>query len=129
MADMPQVTVWRTPDRWIDRNRIYRLVLDDQVVGEMWPGKRLSIDPPPGDHRLYVKIDFMRSNQLQVTLPSEPGFEMLLACRAGKGNPFLNTIVRPRSYLDLHVMTQSERSSMEASAPASSKPRNLADPQ
>ena len=118
------IAVYRSPDIKVDRNRLYRVVIDDQEVGELWPGQRLSFNVPSGERRVLVKIDFMRSNEL--ALAPEPGDVVELAC-IGKGSlvAFFNTIFRRKAYLDLHVMTQGERAAWEAAQPQVPKPRNL----
>src|SRR5258708_20724574 len=108
----------------MDRNRLYKVVIDDQEAGELWSGHRLSFDVPSGVRRILVKIDFMRSNELAPA--PQPGDVIDLTCR-GKGSPiaFFNTIFRRKAYLDLHVMTQRDRPVSEAAKPHVPKPRNL----
>ena len=120
------VTVYRSPDIWVDRNRLYNVFVDDREVGELWPGQRLSVDVPSGERRIIVNIDFMKSNEVAVTAP--PSGVVDLSC-SGRGSPmaFFNTIFRRNAYLDLHVMTEAERASWEAAQPRVPKPRNLGD--
>lgn len=118
------IAVYRSPDIKVDRNRLYKVVIDDQEVGELWPGQRLSFNVPSGEPRVLVKIDFMRSNEL--ALAPQSGDVVELAC-TGKGSlvAFFNTIFRRKAYLDLHVMTPGERAAWEAAQPQVPKPRNL----
>ena len=118
------IAVYRSPDIKVDRNRLYKVVIDDQEVGELWPGQRLSFNVPSGERRVLVKIDLMRSNEL--ALAPQPGDVVELAC-TGKGSlvAFFNTIFRRKAYLDLHVMTPGERAAWEAAEPQVPKPRNL----
>jgi hypothetical protein len=67
----------------MDRNRLYKVVIDQHEKGELWPGQRSSFDVQPGEHRVQVKIDFMRSNELAVTV--QPGDAVELSC-AGRGS-------------------------------------------
>jgi len=119
----PTIAVYRSPDIRVDRNRLYKVVIDDQEVGELLPGQRMSFDVASGERRVLVKIDFMRSNELALT--PQPGDVVDLTC-TGKGSPiaFFNTIFRRKAYLDLHVMTPSERAAWEAARPSPPKPRN-----
>ena len=121
----PTLSVYRSPDIWMDRNRLYKVVIDGQQVGELWPGQRLSFDVASGDRRVLVKIDFMRSNEL--VLAPQPGDVIDLTC-TGRGSlmvAFFNTFFRRKAYLDLHVMSSSDRAAWEAAQPVPPKPRNL----
>jgi hypothetical protein len=120
----PTIAVYRSPDIRVDRNRLYKVVIDGQEVGELWPGKRLSFNVPSGERRVLVKIDFMRSNEL--ALAPQPGDVVDLTCTGtGSAIAFFNTIFRRKAYLDLHVMTQGERAAWETAQPQVPKPRNL----
>jgi hypothetical protein len=81
---------------------------------------------PTGKRRVLLKIDLMRSNEL--ALAPQPDDVIELTC-TGKGSPmaFFNTIFRRKAYLDLHVISSSERSAWEAAQPKPPKPRNLGD--
>lgn len=120
----PTIAVYRSPDIRVDRNRLYKVVIDDQEVGELWPGQRMSFDVVSGERRVLVKIDFMKSNELALT--PQPGDVIDLTC-TGRGSlvAFFNTIFRRKAYLDLHVMTPSEGAAWEAAQPSPPKPRNL----
>jgi len=120
------IAVYRSPDIGMDRNRRYKVLIDGQEVGTPWPGQRLSFDVPSGEHRVVVKIDFMRSNELVVD--TQAGDLVELACRGrGSAFAFLNTIFRRNAYLDLRVMTESERATWESARPEVPKPRNLGE--
>ena len=120
----PTLTVYRSPDIWMDRNRLYKVVIDDKQVGELWPGQRLSFGVASGERRVLVKIDFMRSNEM--VLVPQLGDVIDLTC-TGRGSlmAFFNTFFRRKAYLDLHVMSSSEQATWEAAQPVSPKPRNL----
>ena len=120
------IAIYRSPDILVDRNRLYKVLVDGKEVGELWPGQRLSINAPSGERRVLVKIDFMRSNEL--VLSPESGEVVDLTC-TGRGSPmaFFNTVFRRKAYLDLHPMTSSERAAWEAAQTSPPKPRNLGD--
>jgi hypothetical protein len=122
----PTITVYRSPDIWVDRNRLYKVIIDDQEMGELWPGQRLSLDVPSGGRRIVVKIDLMRSNELALAVG--PGDVIDLTC-SGRGSPmaFFNSVFRRKVYLDLHVMTHAERTAAEMAQPQAPTPRNLGD--
>ena len=58
------VKIFRSPDIWMDRNRVYKVIIDSKAVGELWPRENGFFDLPPGEHRVQVKIDFMRSQEI-----------------------------------------------------------------
>ncbi len=91
----------------MDRNRVYKVVIDGSAVGELWPSQSEWFDVSSGEHLVRVRIDFMSSNELHVA-PVE-GEVLELACR-GRSSPIamFSTIFKRNSYLDLHVMTSKE---------------------
>jgi len=122
----PTISVYRSPDISMDRNRLYKVLFDGGDVGEAWPGQRLSFDVAPGEHRVMIKIDLMRSNEVVVAPGS--GADVDLTC-TGRGSlrAMWNTLFHRHAYLDLHLMTSEERARWEASRPGVPEPRNLAD--
>lgn len=45
-----------------DRFRVYKVVLDGDVIGKIKNGQQIELDVPPARHRLHLKIDWCRSN-------------------------------------------------------------------
>jgi hypothetical protein len=120
----PTIAIYRSPDIWMDRNRVYKVLIDDQERGEIWPGQRLSVNVSAGERRVLVKIDFMRSNELALTVLQGEDVDLTCAAR-GSALAIFNTIFRRKAYLDLHTMTASERAAWEAAQPRPPQPRNL----
>jgi hypothetical protein len=119
------VKVYRAPDIWVDRNRRYKAVVDDLVVDELWPGQSTLIGIEPGNHTVRVKIDFMRSNELRISL--RDGEQVELACR-GRGSilALFNTLFRRNACLDLHPVTPDEIEDMRRrESPTLPPPRDL----
>jgi hypothetical protein len=48
--------------RYADRIRLYKIVLDGNVIGKIKNGQQLELEVPPGKHQLHLKIDWCRSN-------------------------------------------------------------------
>lgn len=97
------VKLKRFPDVWMDRNRLYRVLIDDTQVGELWPLETGSFFVSPGVHRVRVKIDFLRSNELVVDVGV--GETVSVACRGqGSAMAVFNTFFRWNSYLTISVM-------------------------
>lgn len=120
------IAVYRSPDIGMDRNRLYKVVIDEHEKGELWPGQRSSFDVPLGEHRVHLKIDYMRSNEVAVTVQPDEAIELTCTGR-GSAIALFNTIFRRKAYLDLHVMTQEERAAWEVARPKAPKPRNLGE--
>ncbi len=55
----------RRASEFRDRLRAYKIVLDGGVVGSVRTGQKVEISVPPGKHRLYLKIDWCRSNVIE----------------------------------------------------------------
>jgi len=110
----------------MDRNRLYKVLIDGDEAGTAWPGQRLSFDVPSGEHRVAVKVDFMRSNELAVGAQAGEVVE-LACCGRGSAIALFNTIFRRNAYLDLHVMTAPERAASVSARPGTHKPRNLGE--
>ena len=104
--------VYRPSDIWFDRNRLYKVLIDDREVGGVWGAQSVAFDVPPGEHTVRIKIDFMGSNTVAVELQQLETAE--LACRGGGPFRALYTTVFFRNrYLDLHPMTEDERRDLE----------------
>jgi hypothetical protein len=105
---MPTIVVYRPSDVRLDRNRLYRVFIDDRMVGEVWAAQSVAFDVKPGQHAVRVKIDVMGSNTVSVSLKQLETAE--LACRGGGSLWALwRTVFFRNRYLDLHPMTDAER--------------------
>lgn len=47
---------------YADRIRAYKVILDEKVIGEIKNGQEVTLEVPKGNHQLYLKIDWCRSN-------------------------------------------------------------------
>ncbi len=47
---------------YADLIRAYKVILDDNVIGEIRNGQQVVYDVAPGKHRLHLEIDWCRSN-------------------------------------------------------------------
>jgi hypothetical protein len=95
--------VFRFPDIWMDRNRLYKVVVDGRTEGDLWPEQVGFFSLAPGEHRIKVTIDSMTSNEVIVFLEADEIVD--LACRGKDRATLLNSVFRRRAYLDLSVMT------------------------
>ncbi len=124
MPHSSSIRLYRAADIWMDRNRLYKVVIDGSIACELWPNQNIRIDVPPGQHNVRVKIDVMGSNEMAVQL--EAGEVVELACR-GNGSllALFNTLFRRNSYLDLHFITPEETTNLQQSLVEPPAPRDL----
>lgn len=123
---MPSISLFRPADIAMDRNRVYKVMIDGDLVGELWPEQIGTFNVGTGTHTVRVKIDFLKSDPLAVDL--EAGGIAELACRgAGSLTALLRALTRPTRYLALHPITQDECTLLEEiqDRKRSPIPRNL----
>lgn len=106
MNNTSAITVRRGNDIWMDRNRQYKVLIDGQMVGNLWKNQSESYGVTSGEHQVRIKIDFLKSNALTVSIPV--GQTVNLYCR-GHGSlvALFNTLVRWNKYLDLDLVSES----------------------
>jgi hypothetical protein len=100
MPKTSNISIFRSNDVWMDRNRVYKVLIDGEVSGELWPDKSETFRVRPGEHRVQVRIDFMKSNEFSTSI--EDGQSLELQC-SGKGSAMalFNTLFRRNAYLTL----------------------------
>jgi len=79
------IELQREPGWMRDYLRAYRVVIDEEVVGELMPGESHAFEVDPGAHRLYLTIDWCRSEK--VTAELKPGETAAFRCEPN-GKPF-----------------------------------------
>jgi len=81
--------ILRRVSGWGDHLRNYKVILDGKEVGHIADGETLKCDVAPGEHTLYLKIDYARSQKRQfhsskdkdvefVCSPNVQGFKVLM---------------------------------------------------
>lgn len=63
---------------WVDRFRIYQVLLNENVIGEIADGETKTYSVDAGSHELQLKIDWTTSNAVKIDL--EPDAEISLHC-------------------------------------------------
>lgn len=53
---------------YVDRMRAYKVMLDGEQVAKIKNGEQIEIDVAPGNHELYLKIDWCQSNRIEFDL-------------------------------------------------------------
>jgi hypothetical protein len=84
VEETASIEIRRSLNRWTDRARVYKAVIDGAVVGQLRRGESNSFDVVVGSHEIFLKIDWCRSEK--VTLDLAAGQKTLLDCAAR--NPF-----------------------------------------
>jgi len=90
----------------MDRNRVYKVLIDGNAIGELWPDQRCTYLVTPGLHRIQMRIDFMKSNEMSAEI-SEGGTLELICLGRGSVMAFFNTFFRRNAYLNLQFRSSS----------------------
>ena len=56
---------------YADKLRAYQIIVDGKVIGEIKDGQKIEIAVPKGYHKMYLKIDWCRSNFIDFELSEE----------------------------------------------------------
>jgi hypothetical protein len=63
-----EVRVHRASESWRDRLRAYALVIDGAVVAEVKRGESATVAVTPGEHTIWMKLDWCRSRICRIEL-------------------------------------------------------------
>lgn len=111
---MSEIVVRRKAALWRDRSRNYRIFVDGTEAAKVANGKEVGIPVLPGEHVVVLKIDWCKSNPIQVEV--QPGKVNTLEC-GPNGTPLLAllfiTLLRNR-YLWLRLSDNSVATAQEA---------------
>lgn len=75
-----RIVIHRNPGRR-DRLRSYAIILDGVVAGKIREGETQDLQVSPGAHRLRLKCDWARSQEVALTLAD--GESVQLTCQSG----------------------------------------------
>jgi hypothetical protein len=107
--DAAQIQIGRVRNRWLDRGRAYKVLIDGEMVGEVRHGESRGFQVPPGRHQLRLRIDWTSSQTLDCDLSA--GDEAKFRC--GPSRPFLIGqllgMLRISPYIELSPGDSSER--------------------
>jgi hypothetical protein len=88
----------------VNGTRAFKVVLDGKAVARIKNGETIELDLAPGDHSLLLKIDWCRSNIVELTADSEA-----VTYRCGSYlDGFVATIIARNNYLYLLPATLGE---------------------
>ena len=85
----------------VDKWRAYSVVLDGHKIGSIRRGEAQSFSARPGDHEIWVAIDWCRSPKLMMSLVGGESIDLECAGRQSIRKAVLSWIFRPRQYLTL----------------------------
>ena len=82
--------------------RKYKIIVDGENKGTIKNGKIVEIPIQPGDHELYLKIDWGRSNKIAFKIADGEQVQFR-CCYRGNGANFIRmfyyTFINPQKYL------------------------------
>jgi hypothetical protein len=76
-----EVSVYRASESWRDRLRAYSLVIDGAVVEKVKRGESATVAVTPGEHTVWMKVDWCRSRIFRIELSDNE--RVTLTARSG----------------------------------------------
>jgi hypothetical protein len=64
--DSATIAVSRSANKWKDRLRGYRVVVDGETVAQVKRGQRVDLPVKPGEHLVHLEVDWCRSPEVRV---------------------------------------------------------------
>lgn len=95
-----------------DSLRDYAVVVDGEKVASLTAGKTVTVPATPGNHIIQLKVDWLRSAPLRVTLGVDERVQV--TCRAGGpllASPY-DALFRRNNYISLWVANDAKESSL-----------------
>lgn len=77
----PIVVISRSKGGWRDKFRAYDIFIDEKPHGKLKRGERVELPVPVGKHVVYMKIDWCRSDPVELEVTS--GDVVELNCAPG----------------------------------------------
>lgn len=59
-----------------DRLRVYKIVVDGKEMGFIRAGETVQVSVEPGNHRINLKIDWCRSNIIEIVAKAETEYKL-----------------------------------------------------
>ena len=97
---MPSIRLHRAK-QYADRLRAYQILIDDEKAGEIKAGATVELVVGEGTHRIAVKLDWCRSDEIVFNLRGDEVLELSCANRSGAWLAFFYVMFAPRQYLRL----------------------------
>jgi hypothetical protein len=107
-VEIAVIEVQRAIGGWTDHLRSYKVVIDGGVVGRLWPGDSLACDVAPGVHEVFLKLDWGRSEKLNVFLAAGQVAKFHCAPRANLFTDFYWATLGRHRYIRLTRITRED---------------------
>ena len=78
--------------QWVDSLRKYKICVDDQEIGVISIGEKKDFEIKPGEHEIFLKIDWGRSNKLSFNIKENQKINFACGCSI-KGWKYLIGII------------------------------------
>ena len=88
-----------------DALRPYKVVIDQESAGHLAPGQSMTVELDPGEHEIYVSVDWARSKKAQFSLESGETARFDCAPRANLFTDLYWATVGRRRYIELVRMS------------------------
>jgi hypothetical protein len=98
---MSSIEVQRESRGWSDYLRSFNIVIDGKAVGGIYAGGSSAIEVSPGSHEVFLKIDWCRSEKINVNLAPGEVAQFLGGSRANPLTIFYWTTFGHSRYLTL----------------------------
>jgi hypothetical protein len=110
-----KIHIDRDCNRWVDRFRVYKVLIDGEPAGEIRRGESRCFKVAPGRHQLRLTIDWTASETIDLDL--EPGVETRVQCAPSRYPPLgqLLGMLRISPYIRLSKGDSSKRRPVPAS--------------
>ena len=87
------IEVYRTA-QYVNKLRDFVVIIDDFQAGRLEDGGKLRIEVTPGEHEIYLKIDWCRSNKIHFSLSENEHLKFKCGCPISGWN-LLNPFIMP----------------------------------
>lgn len=94
---MPELII-RRGRAYADAVRAYKIFVDGEARGEIRQGGEVSLDVPPGQHVVQLRVDWCTSSEVTVRAGEAP---VVLACRPKSSWHAFNAFFDPSHYIRL----------------------------
>lgn len=83
------ITIYR-PSSYLNGGRTYKVFLDNRHIASIGNGETICLNPDTGKHLIYIKIDYIKSNVLEINIDRDRPISLIVTIRK---------ITSPRSLL------------------------------
>lgn len=103
---MARIVISRPENRWVERWRSFRIILDGQQVAALSRGGQVALEVAAGRHTVRAKVDWHGSPTVELDLADDEQVHLTcqpLSVQAYYLRYVYVVLVRPDRYLGLHL--------------------------